>query len=45
MNGRGGGVAVIYSRALSSTRLASVDLIVTSFEYTEVVINKNRSIM
>ena len=45
MNGRWGGVAVIYSRALSNTKLSPVDLNVSSFEYMEVVINKNRSVM
>ena len=45
VNGRGGGVAVIYSRALSNTRLSLVDLNVISFEYMKVVINKNCSIM
>ena len=33
VNGRGGGVAVIYSQALSNIRLSPVDLNVSSFEY------------
>ena len=45
MNERGGGVVVIYSQALSNTRLSPVDLNVSSFEYTKVVINKNSSVM
>ena len=45
VHGRGGGVAVINSWALSITRLSSVDMNVSSFEHMELIINENRSVV
>ena len=42
---RGGGVAVIYSLALSSTRIIPSNLNFSSFEYMEVVISRNCSVL
>ena len=42
---RGGGVAVIYSSALSNIRQVSVDLDISSFEFMEVAININQQIV
>lgn len=43
---QGGGVAVIYSRAITNiSRTISCDLVVTSFEFVEVLINLHRQVI
>ena len=45
MGGRGGGIAVVYSLAISNIKLSQPSLNLSAFECLEAVISKNRTVL